>query len=586
MTDAQGTNLNNTSFRLGKNTYMQPEQLQQIVGRYYGVKRIREEEGEFIVDVEDIDYYPEDYFSMLVSDLRKLGYVAFTRTSSEIIIIREPEKPKRSILKIAMAIATVITLFYVGYSYVSAYFSSAPIIAMVQTIGYFVIPVFAILGAREFGRYLGMKRNSMEYSFPIFVPDPIGMGTMGSINAPNVAYPSKRAMVESSFFSILFGFLVSLLFVVVGGYLSLMQHAPVSGVKSPILQIGSPLIFQAAMRSFVPSDGVLFPTAYAGWIGIIATSFNVMPIGFLDGGLISSAMLGRWSQYLSYVAVVAVIGLSILYPSWLILLVFVLILGIRGPEPLNNVGRSSSYVKAVAVSVGIVILIGLVPIPFHAIPPQFSISYGENQFVVYSMDANISTNISCPIYVSNHGTSQITPGFSITPSIKWHASSLHRSVSPSSTDIFNITMNFTESSPGFYTYTVSVFTSTASESISVHVYFIELTNNFTIRHSNPLDVNATVNDTLKMPLISNTVSTQMVNIYAFGTLGRNYSVMVENAVVSQGSDYPFVLSGGSTFLLAVTSNLPQTVYIIVYNQHYDGALAAVNFTEPAIVPHK
>ncbi|KAA8923090.1 peptidase [Thermoplasma sp.] len=565
---------------------MQPEQIQQIVGRYYGVKRVKEDEGEFVVEVEDIDYYPEDYFSMLVSDLRRIGYVAFTRASNEIIIIHEPERPRRSILKILMAIATVITLFYVGYSYVSAYFSSPPMVAMLETMAYFVIPVFAILGARESGRYLGMKRNNMQYSFPIFVPDPIGMGTMGSINAPNVAYPSKRAMVESSLFSIVFGFLVSLVFVIVGGYLSLMQHVPVSGVKSPILQIGSPLIFQAAMRSFVPSDGVLFPTAYAGWVGIIVSSFNAMPIGFLDGGLISSAMLGRWSQYLSYTAVVAVIGLSILYPSWLILLVFVLILGVKGPEPLNNVGRSSSYVKAIALSAVIIVLIGLVPIPFHTLPPQFSISYGENQFVVYSVSGNVSTNVSYPIYVSNHGTSTITPGFSVSPYIAWHVRSVHRSVPPSTTDLFNITMNFTGSSPGFYTYTISVFTSTASESVAVHIYFIDLTKDFAMRNSNPFTGNATVNDTVNIKLNSNTVSTEMVNVYAFGTLGRNYSVIVENAVVSEGSPFPFMLMGGSSFLISVTSQVPQTVYVLVYNQSYNGALAALNFTYPNITPHR
>ena len=130
-----------------------PERIQQIVGRYYGVKRIREEEGEFEVEVEDIDFYPEDYFSMLVSDLRKMGYVAFTKTKNEIIIIEEPERSKRSLLKILMAIATVITLFYVGYSYVSSYFSSSLLMSFLETLIYFVIPVFIILGSREFGLY-------------------------------------------------------------------------------------------------------------------------------------------------------------------------------------------------------------------------------------------------------------------------------------------------------------------------------------------------------------------------------------------------------------------------------------------------
>ncbi|WP_237265303.1 site-2 protease family protein [Thermoplasma sp. Kam2015] len=563
-----------------------PERIQQIVGRYYGVKRIREEEGEFEVEVEDIDFYPEDYFSMLVSDLRKMGYVAFTRTKNEIIIIEEPERSRRSLLKILMAIATVITLFYVGYSYVSSYFSSSPLMSVLETLIYFVIPVFIILGSREFGRYLGMKRNSMQYSFPIFVPDPIGMGTMGSINAPNVAYPSKRAMVESSLLSVVFGFLASLIFVIIGGYLSLMLRIPVSGVRSPILQIGSPLIFQAAMRSFVPSDGVLFPTAYAGWVGIIVSAFNAMPIGFLDGGLISSAMLGKYSQYVAYVAIVAIIGLSILYPSWLILLVFVLIIGIRGPEPLNNVGRASGYVKILALSIGIIILIGLVPIPFHTLPPQFSVSYGQTQFVVYSVSANISTNVSCFLNVSNHGTSPITPGFSISPAIPISVKSSSRSVSPSASQMFNVTIYFTKSSPGFYSYVLSVFTSTASELVNIHIYFIELTENFTMKSNNPLVENATVNDTKRIPLTSDTSSTLMLNVYAFGSSGMDYHVVVQNAVIAEGENFPFMLDGGASFLILVNSTIPQTVYVIVYDQQYQGDVAVINFVNTTSMVHR
>ena len=65
------------------------------------------------------------------------------------------------------------------------------------------------------------------------------------------------------------------------------------------------LLKYAVFGRWLPGDGVdvqLHPMALAGWVGLLVTMINLMPIGQLDGGHIARAALGesheKWSARL------------------------------------------------------------------------------------------------------------------------------------------------------------------------------------------------------------------------------------------------------------------------------------------------
>ena len=65
--------------------------------------------------------------------------------------------------------------------------------------------------------------------------------------------------------------------------------------------LGEPLLFQLASWLLwgTPPDGYslnMHPMAFAAWFGLLATALNLFPIGQLDGGHISYAVLGRRSS--------------------------------------------------------------------------------------------------------------------------------------------------------------------------------------------------------------------------------------------------------------------------------------------------
>jgi len=89
-----------------------------------------------------------------------------------------------------------------------------------------------------------------------------------------------------------------------------------------VYELGEPLLFQAASWLTVGpvADGFavnLHPMAFAAWFGLLATALNLFPMGQLDGGHISYAVLGQKSTLVTVGTVACLLVLSFLSSSWI-----------------------------------------------------------------------------------------------------------------------------------------------------------------------------------------------------------------------------------------------------------------------------
>ena len=73
--------------------------------------------------------------------------------------------------------------------------------------------------------------------------------------------------------------------------------------------------------------------AFAAWFGMLATALNLFPIGQLDGGHVSYAVLGPRSTYVTIVMIGVVISLAYFSSSWIVWTILLLaMLVMFGPK--------------------------------------------------------------------------------------------------------------------------------------------------------------------------------------------------------------------------------------------------------------
>jgi membrane-associated protease RseP (regulator of RpoE activity) len=72
---------------------------------------------------------------------------------------------------------------------------------------------------------------------------------------------------------------------------------------------------------------------FAAWFGMLATAWNLLPFGQLDGGHLTYATLGESSRYVSIVTVAGAIVMTFISYSWLVMtLMMVAMLVFLGPR--------------------------------------------------------------------------------------------------------------------------------------------------------------------------------------------------------------------------------------------------------------
>jgi membrane-associated protease RseP (regulator of RpoE activity) len=191
------------------------------------------------------------------------------------------------------------------------------------------------------GHFLTAKRYRVDASLPYFIPAPFGIGTFGAVIKMRSPLDSRKSLIDIGAAGPIAGFIVAIIAIVYGVKTSTLIS--LSQLSSGGIRFQDPLIvriIQYLIIGGVPEgfEMVLNSVGFAGWLGMLVTSLNLLPIGQLDGGHISFAIFGEKSIWISRIMFLLLIIFGILFwPGWLIWgILSYFVIGLRHPPLLPD----------------------------------------------------------------------------------------------------------------------------------------------------------------------------------------------------------------------------------------------------------
>jgi membrane-associated protease RseP (regulator of RpoE activity) len=239
--------------------------------------------------------------------------------------------------------------------------------------------ILAILGCHEMGHYLACRYYDVDASLPFFLPlpPPLPSGTLGAFIRIRELIPSKRMLFDIGIAGPLAGFLVAVPTLFLGLSMSKLTLLPTDDL-SGFVSLGEPLLFKAAAWVFwgSPPEGYsinLHPMAFGAWFGLLATALNLIPIGQLDGGHISYAVLGRRSSEVTLAMIGVALVLAYTSASWIVWTVLMigmlLVFGRHHPRTFDEHEPLDRTRLVLAVVALIILVVCFTPVPIELIQP-------------------------------------------------------------------------------------------------------------------------------------------------------------------------------------------------------------------------
>jgi Zn-dependent protease len=226
--------------------------------------------------------------------------------------------------------------------------------------------LMAILLGHELGHYLVCRRYRISATLPFFLPAPTLVGTLGAFIKIRSPITRKQQLFDVGVAGPLISFFLALPALVVG--LSLSKAVPALPREEAIL-FGEPLLLKIIGGFLFPglspdSDIILHPVAFAGWVGILVTSLNLLPIGQLDGGHILYSWIGERAKKTAVflIGLFLVMGI-VFWIGWFIWAVLVYFLGLKHPRIWDEETPLSPFRKALSVLVVLIFALSFIPDP-------------------------------------------------------------------------------------------------------------------------------------------------------------------------------------------------------------------------------
>ncbi|HEY2545896.1 MAG TPA: site-2 protease family protein [Candidatus Acidoferrum sp.] len=179
----------------------------------------------------------------------------------------------------------------------------------------FAATLLTILLAHELGHFFACRHHHIHSSYPFFIPFPSLIGTFGAFILMRSPIRTTRALFDVGASGPLVGFIFAFPALMYG-----VLHATiVPAIAHPdpsqnSVIFGTPLLLRLLDALFHPGVNpnilLLPPIGRAAWVGLFATTLNLLPGGQLDGGHILRSVNARLHRFSTLLLPFALIPLG------------------------------------------------------------------------------------------------------------------------------------------------------------------------------------------------------------------------------------------------------------------------------------
>lgn len=236
----------------------------------------------------------------------------------------------------------------------------------------YALSLLAILGVHEFGHFWAARKHRLQASLPYFIPVPAFLGTFGAFVRIRSPIPDRKALFDVGVSGPLAGLVITLPLLIWG--LTQSQVVPMperSGLLNfsaldPGVSILMGLISHLSLGDRLGLNQALqlHPVAIAGYLGLIVTALNLVPVGQLDGGHIVHAMFGqRQGAVIGQVARLCILALSFVRSELLLWALLLLLLPVADEPALNDLSELDDRRDGIGFLALFILILIVLPLP-------------------------------------------------------------------------------------------------------------------------------------------------------------------------------------------------------------------------------
>jgi membrane-associated protease RseP (regulator of RpoE activity) len=280
---------------------------------------------------------------------------------------------------IALALLSFLTTTWAGYEIVKvlpATLRSGPA-QLLDGLPY-ALAWMGFFGVRELGYYITARRYRVPVTLPYFIPLPplpsLPIGTLGAFIQLRAPVPNRKVLFDIRAVGSLLGLVLAIGLLAVGLTQSVVVDAVQNRTPSifdfeglkPEYSLLLACLSKWALGAQLTTHKLiaLHPIAFAGWLGVLFSAFNLMPIGSLDGGRIVHAVYGqRVGAIIGNVARWLLLALSVTQTHLLLWALLLFLLPAMDEPALNDVTELNGWRDLMGLVMLAVLLVIIMPAP-------------------------------------------------------------------------------------------------------------------------------------------------------------------------------------------------------------------------------